>query len=34
MKVTCSSQARAMARLLTMPREYANRTTRSSIPGG
>jgi hypothetical protein len=34
MNVTCSSQARAMARLLTMPRDYAKRTTRSSMPGG
>ncbi len=34
MHVTCSSQARAMARLLPRPRESANRTTRSSIPGG
>jgi hypothetical protein len=33
MKVTCSSHARAMARLRTMPREYANSTTRSSMPG-
>lgn len=34
MNVTWSWQAWAMARLLTIPRAYANKTTRSSIAGG
>lgn len=34
MKVTCSSHARAIARLLTIPRAYAHSTTARSIAGG